>query len=98
VYEVGLGDTYVVRRPIQSARFTEKFGRVAWPAMYVRRDPLGAKLPQSRFNQRFTKRCRIDLPVTGSSETFYLEAFDSKFAVFALIYPVSELKAAKVAI
>lgn len=98
VYQVGLGETYSVRRPIQSARFTEKFGRVTWPAMYVRRDPLGAKLPQGRFNQRFTKRCQIDLLATGSSEKFYLEAFDSKFAVFALIYPVSELKAAKVAV
>jgi hypothetical protein len=36
-------------------------------------------------------------PVAGEPERFYLEAFDTTYQTFALVFPESELKAVQLA-
>ncbi len=94
-YVVGKGWGFRLRRYIPSTSFRKFFGEVCWPTeFYIEDNPLAKALPLGR---RFTKRCRIDSPVSGGSERFYLEAFDSTYNVFALVFPESELKAIKAA-
>jgi hypothetical protein len=96
VHEVGRGNRFELRRVVASQRFLDRFGIVKWPDAFYGRDPLGNRLPQ--FNRKLTKRCRIESPITEISEALYLEAFDSTYQVFALIFPESELKSIMVSI
>ena len=90
--------TFQLRCAVTSVSFQKRFGNVEWPAtFYTEGHSLAKKLPLEQFNRRFTKKCRIDSPFNHGSERLYLEAFDSTFHVFALVFPESELKAIKVA-
>jgi hypothetical protein len=90
------GYAFHLRRAISSPPFHAKFGEVQWPSvLYSRENGLGATLPIRAFNRIFTRRCRIASLISGCSEPFYLEAFDSTYQVFALLIPESELGAIK---
>jgi hypothetical protein len=96
--EVGRGHTYRLRRCIRSPRFIERYGAIEWPTFFYTNDSaFAAKLP-SHFKRKMTKRCRVPSPVLGDEELFYLEAFDTTYQTFALLFPVSELKAIKAAL
>jgi Zn-dependent peptidase ImmA (M78 family) len=97
-YIVGKGWAFRLRQCIPSAPFEKSFRQVQWPDIfYSDENSLASRLPLEQFKRRFTKRCRIDSPLDHGSERFYLEAFDSTFNVFALVFPESELKAIKAA-
>jgi hypothetical protein len=71
---------------------------VQWPSvLYSRENTLAATLPIRAFHRIFTRRCRIASLISGCSEPFYLEAFDSTYQVFALLIPETELHAIKLA-
>ena len=98
VFEVGRGHTYRLRRAVPSPSFEQRYGRVKWADIfYTNNDGLAAKLP-THFNRRMTKRCRIPSPVPGDAERFYLEAFNTTYQTFALVFPEGEMKAIKAAI
>jgi hypothetical protein len=98
VYEVGRGYAFHLRRAVVSPSFQAKFGEVKWASvLYTEDDGLAATLPVRAFHRVFTKRCRIASPISGCSELFYLEAFDSTYQVFALLIPETELRAIKIA-
>ena len=92
-YELSRGYAFQLRRAVVSPAFYAKFGQVQWPSvLYTKGDGLGARLPMRAFHRIFTKRCRIASPISGCSESFYLEAFDSTYHVFALLIPETELR------
>jgi len=95
-YVVGRGWEFRLRRCVPSVPFEIAYGKVEWPTvLYTEEDSLASKLPLQQFKRRFTRRCRIQFPVEHGSERFYLEAFDSTFNVFALIFPEGELVTVK---
>jgi len=96
VYELGRGYAFHLRRAISSPPFHAKFGEVEWPSvLYSRENALAATLPVRAFHRIFTRRCCIASLISGCSEAFYLEAFDSTYQVFALLIPETELRAIK---
>lgn len=98
VYELGRGYAFQLRRAVASPSFIEKFGQVQWPSvLHTQENGLAARLPLRALNRIFTRRCRIASPISGDSESFYLEAFDSTYQVFALLIPETELRLIKVA-
>jgi len=98
VYEVGRGYSFQLRRAVSSGPFLTKFGEVEWPnVLYTDENAIASRLPVRAFHRIFTKKCRIASPISGCSETFYLEAFDSTYQVFALLIPESELRLIKLA-
>jgi hypothetical protein len=97
-FVIGKGWGFQLRRYILSVPLEKAFGLLEWPSIfYTEENSLAGKLPLKQFKRRFTNRCRIDCPVDHRSERFYLEAFDSTYNVFALIFPESELKPIKTA-
>jgi Zn-dependent peptidase ImmA (M78 family) len=98
VYEIGRGYAFHLRRALASGPFIEKFGIVQWPSvLYSNQDALAARLPSRAFHRIFTRRCRIGSLVAECPEAFYLEAFDSTYQVFALLFPESELRLIRIA-
>jgi hypothetical protein len=98
VWEIGRGHTYRLRRCIPSPSFAKRYGPLKWPDIFSTNDSaLASKLP-SHFRRKMTTRCRIPSPVPGDQERFYLEAFDTTYQTFALVFPESELKAIKAAV
>ena len=97
VYELGRGYAFHLRRAVASPSFIAKFGQVQWAnVLYAQGNALAGRLPMRSLNRIFTKRCRIASPIAGCSESFYLEAFDSTYQVFALLIPETELRLIKV--
>ncbi len=95
VWEAGRGHTYRLRRCISSPSFSKRYGSIQWPNVFYANDNgLAAKLP-THFKRKMTTRCRVPSPVPGEQERFYLEAFDTTYQTFALVFPESELKAIK---
>ncbi len=90
VYEIGTGYTAALRRTVQSPAFTARFGRPAWPEVYRPGDSLYTALPVGR---RFTRPspCRLR-NLNGDEERCVLEAFNSSYQIFMLLYPESELR------
>jgi uncharacterized protein DUF955 len=98
IYELGRGYAFQLRRAVASPSFIAKFGQVEWShVLYTQENALAGRLPVRALNRIFTKRCRIASPISGCSESFYLEAFDSTYQVFALLIPETELRVIKVA-
>lgn len=91
VYEVGTGYTASLRRTMQSPAFTARFGRPAWPEALRPGDFLHTVLPLGR---RFTRPspCRLR-NLNGDEERCMVEAFDSSYQVFILVYSESEVRA-----
>jgi hypothetical protein len=90
VYEVGVGYTATLRRSVASPAFVKRFGTPAWPAAYRPGDPLHRFLP---FEHPFTKPtgCQIRNG-NAEQEPCVVEAFNSSYQIFVLIYPESELR------
>ncbi len=98
IYELGRGYAFHLRRALVSPSFHAKFGEVRWAnVLYTQEDALAARLPVRAFHRVFTRRCRIASPISGCSESFYLEAFDSTYQIFALLIPETELRSIKTA-
>ncbi len=96
--EVGRGYTYRLRRCVPSRLFSARYGSIQWPEFFYTNDAaLASKLP-THFKRKMTTRCRIPSPVPGDTERFYLEAFDTTYQTFALVFPESEIKAIKAAV
>jgi hypothetical protein len=83
-------DTATLRRSVASPAFVKRFGTPAWPAAYRPGDPLHRFLP---FEHPFTKPtgCRI-INGDAAQEPCVVEAFNSSYQIFVLIYPESELR------
>lgn len=90
VYEAGRGLTVTLRRSFQSPAFTSRFGDVRWPEQYGPDDFLTSVLPVGRPFARPT--CCQLTNRNRESEECVLEAFNSTYQVFVLIYPGSELR------
>jgi hypothetical protein len=98
IYELGRGYAFHLRRAIVSSSFHAKFGEVRWAdVLYSQDDALAARLPVRAFHRIFTRRCQIASPISGCSESFYLEAFDSTYQIFALLIPATDLGSIKTA-
>jgi Zn-dependent peptidase ImmA (M78 family) len=98
IYELGRGYAFRLRRAVVSPSFQAKFGEVHGASvLYTQEDPLAARLPVRAFHRIFTRRCRIASPISGCSESFYLEAFDSTYQFFALLIPETEFRSIKTA-
>lgn len=97
-HDVARGDIFHLRRTVVSRPFFRKFGNLDWPAaLHSDTDSLARFLPVRSVNRIFTRRCRVTSPVPGCAETFYLEAFDSSYHIFALLIPESELRPIRLA-
>ncbi|RPJ87599.1 MAG: ImmA/IrrE family metallo-endopeptidase [Acidobacteria bacterium] len=98
VYEIGRGYTYRLRRAVCSPGFEARYGLVQWPdVFFTKGHGFASRLP-SHFKRKFTQRCRIPSPVPRERERFYLEAFDTTYQTFALVFPESELPTIKAAV
>ena len=93
-YQVGTGYSLSLRRCEQSAKFTQRFGPIQWQENLGPSDFLTRITPVHR---KFTQPTRCTLTnLNHEKEECVVEAFDSTFQVFFLLYPVSELKSPQI--
>jgi hypothetical protein len=81
-----------LRRPIQSASFTETFGDNLWKAYYTPDDDIGALIPQGK-RKSSGKRTLVLVDRNGDRHECVAESFTQTHQVFILIHAVKTLTA-----
>lgn len=90
VYEVGTGYTATLRRAVPSPSFEVRYGAVKWKDRLGPEDTLFSHLPHG--NRKITKPAPLNVRLNGKAETFVLEAFNSTYEIFVLMYPETEMR------
>lgn len=81
-----------LRRPVQSASFTETFGDNLWKAYYTPADDIGRLIPQGKMKSS-GKRNLVLVDRNGVRHECIAESFTQRFQVFVLIHSVRTLTA-----
>lgn len=81
-----------LRRPVQSASFTETFGDKLWKAYYTPADDIGRLIPQGKMRSS-GKRTLVLIDRNGVRHECIAESFTQTHQVFVLVHAVKTLTA-----